>query len=316
MLHRNLSLKIAAFAVAVGIWFWVLMTEHNPVVSHGLTVAVQVQDIDASLSLELAPTPVEVGIRCPKQDWLDVSKRIEAHVSAQRLRAGRHSLPVRVQAPDGVTVVSTSPGTQTIVLETLVIQSRPVEVKLDGRLPDGGALRRAAAAPSRVRVSGPRSRVEQVLRVVAALDLGRVVPDLPITVPVGAVDVGGGRVEGVSVSPEQVSVTVTGRRELASRLLPVLLQTTGQLPAGYRIGSVRVTPPFVAVTGPDQSVSDLQYLRTADLPLGKLTGNVTRRLSLLVPDGAKVLVDAEVTVTLHIVRELPVATPPVRTRAP
>jgi YbbR domain-containing protein len=306
MLHRNLSLKAAAFALAVFLWFWVLTSQRSPVVSDSVMAEVKVQDIATGLALERTPEAVRVSVRGGRQDIADISRRIEAYVSAEGLGPGRHALPVKVQAPDDTTVVSVTPPTQSISLERLVAQVKTVEVKMVGELPVGYEFLRADSAPRDVRISGPKARVEQVLRAVATVDLQRVVPEIPVAVPVTPVDAVGARVDGVAVSPQQINIRVETKREVASRMVPVVVPTSGTLPDGLRLASVEVNPPMVAVFGASGPVADVGYVLTKPLVLDGVTGDITRTLDLIIPQGLQVVASAQVTVQAKVAREMPI----------
>jgi YbbR domain-containing protein len=306
MLHRNLSLKAAAFALAVFLWFWVLTNQRNPMVSDNVMADVRVQDIAAGLALERAPESVRVSLRGSRQDMADIGRRVQAYVSAAGLGPGRHALPVKVQAPDSTTVVSVTPSAQSISLEPLVTQVKTVEVKLVGELPVGYEFLRADSTPRYVHLSGPKSRVDQVMRVVATVDLQRVVPEIPVAVPVAAVDEVGARVDGVATSPQQINVRVQTKREVASRMVPVMVPTSGSLPDGLRMTSVEVKPPMVAIFGSTGSVAGVSYVTTKPLALDDITGSVIRTLDLVVPDGLQVVASAQVTVRVKVARELPI----------
>jgi YbbR domain-containing protein len=306
MLHRNLPLKAAAFALAVFLWFWVLTNQRNPMVSDNVMADVKVQDIATGLALERAPESVRVSLRGSRQDMADAGQRIQAYVSAAGLGPGRHTLPVKVQAPDSTTVVSVTPPAQGLSLERLVTEVKTVEVKLVGELPVGYEFLRADSTPRYVHLSGPKSRVDQVLRVVATVDLQRVVPEVPTAVPVAALDEVGARVDGVAASPQQINVRVETKREVASRMVPVMVPTSGSLPDGLRLTSVEVKPSMVAVFGATASVADIGYVTTKPLALDDITGGVTRTLDLMIPEGLQVVASAQVTVRVKVAREMPI----------
>ncbi len=300
MLHRNLGLKATAFALAVVLWAWVLVNERNPVVTRPFQVPVSVQSCPAHLAVQYPPEGVQVTVRGQKQDLASLGTRLRAVVSAEGCRAGSHTLKVAVGAPEDVTVVSVRPETVTVSLERVISETHPVETKLVGELPSGDQFLSAEVAPRAVRVLGPTSKVKSVFRVVAPLDLVRAVPTIPMSVPVTAVDTAGARVEGVTLRPQQVSLRVQTKHEVVARTLPVLVRTAGELPAGRQLASIQVVPPFVSVVGPEASVKDLSYVRTVELRLEELTGDTTRTLALVAPEGADLLMSGSVTVSVKV----------------
>ncbi len=97
-------------------------------------------------------------------------------------------------------------------------------------------------------------------------------------------------------------VLVNQRTVASARAVPVVVRTVGTLPQGYRITSIEVTPPVVTVGGPEQTVADLPFLTTEELPLSRLTGDTVERLGVTAPKGTRLLRDTEVRVTVRVAR--------------
>lgn len=91
----------------------------------------------------------------------------------------------------------------------------------------------------------------------------------------------------------------------SARTVPVVPDTVGSPPAGVRITSVQVTPPVVTIAGPEEEVSGLRSVTTAELPLDGLTTDTTQQLPLVVPKGIRLLRDTEVKVTIRVASETP-----------
>ncbi len=104
-------------------------------------------------------------------------------------------------------------------------------------------------------------------------------------------------------------VLVNERVVVTSRTVPVVVQTSSSLPVGLRITSLQVSPPVVTVSGAVDQVDDIRSVATAELQLDGLTEDTTKRLALLPPDGAKLVKDTSVRVTVRVASELPLAKP-------
>lgn len=100
-------------------------------------------------------------------------------------------------------------------------------------------------------------------------------------------------------------VLVTQRGAASARAIPVAVRTVGALADGYRITRIEVEPAVVTVSGPERTVTELQYVETAPLAVSHLTSDTTERLRLLRPRDTRLLRDTEVTVTLHLAPALP-----------
>jgi YbbR domain-containing protein len=95
-------------------------------------------------------------------------------------------------------------------------------------------------------------------------------------------------------------VLVNQRTVASPRTVPVALHTVGALPAGVRISAVQVTPPVVTIAGPEDEVSDVRSVETADLALDRLTADTTQELALVVPKGIRLLRVTDVRVTVRV----------------
>ncbi len=310
MLHRNLPLKSAALLLAIFLWFWVLLNEHNPIVEVPVEVAVTAEDVKAGLALRQPLPPIEVRLRGLQQDTADIGSEVEAFVSCRGMGPERRSLRVQVRAPGNVTVTGVRPAEVLVQLEEVIGEARPVELRLVGEVPPGYQLLDAEVSPEVVRVSGPRSQVEKAGRVVATIDLGQAVHQVPVSRPFYAVD-SSGTVDGsVNLSPSRANVTITMNSLVASRTVPVVVSTHGAPLAGLRIASIEVEPAMVTLFGPANRIQEVGQLETEELVLSGVRSSFTRSLLLRVPEGLNLLADSSVTVTVAIEAGAPVVETP------
>jgi len=241
-----------------------------------------------------------VTLRGLEQDMADLRSNVRASVSCRELGAGRRNLSVRVQAPEDIAIVSVRPASVPVVLETIVSESKPVEVKLVGEPIGGFEVNRADCSPQQVQVSGARSRVDRTAHVVATADLARMVPGVAVSVAAHALDGSGAPVDGVSLTPARVSVTAVTERVVVARTLPVVPRTRGSLPSGLRLASVQVDPPMVTLVLPAARADAVTAIETEELDLSAVRGNTSRTVKLVAPAGASLVDDAQVRVTLRV----------------
>jgi len=307
MLHRNLPLKAAALALALFLWFWVLFTQRTLIVETTVRAPVTARDVGSDLVLERALPPVQVRLRGMKEELGGSLPQVEVFVSCAGLAAGRHVLPVEVTVPENVTVVEVRPPRVEVAIEPVVTEAKPVELRLSGTLPPEYQLSAAEAEPKFAQVSGPRSKVNRATRLVAAVDLSRATPELPVAAAIQAFDRGGSKVDGLAVTPGRAEVTLQVKQALVTRTVPVVVKPKGAPAPGHRVTSVRVEPALVTVSGPADMVARLSQVETEDLQLEGLRAQVTRQLALASPSGVKVLGPSTVTVTVQVERKPPIA---------
>ena len=303
MLLRNLPLKAAAVLLAIFLWFWVMLNEENPILEVPVHKPVVAKDLKPGLALQRELSDADVRLRGLKGDMEGIREAVDAFVSCRGLGAGSYRLGVQVRAPENVTVIGVHPADVSVVLEDIVSANRPVELQRTGDPPAGYELLDTSYSPKTVRVSGAQSQVDRAARVLVTMDLARVVPGVPISLSPRAVDSAGDEVRNVSIAPPRVTVIAEMQPVVVSRTLPVVVRTRGVLPAGLELASVQVSPAMVTVVLPASHVGDVTQIDTEELSLSEAQGSFTRNLRLIVPEGANLMGDPEVRVTVKIAQE-------------
>ncbi len=308
MLHRNLPLKAASVLLAIFLWFWVIINERNPILDVPVSAPIVATDIQPGLALQGTLPEAELRLRGLKRDMEDIRDAVGATVSCRGLGEGSHRLMVDPQAPPNVTVVSVDPHRVSVVLEGIVSAPRPVELHRTGDPPVGYELLDLTYSPRTVEVSGSRSRVDRVSRVLATLDLARVVPGVPVSLSARPLDSSGERVDGISISPGQITANAEMQLVVASKTVPVVVRTQGSLSANLKLVSVAVEPPMVTVLLPASRVDQVTHIDTEQLPLSAVRASFTRSLRLAVPEGVNLMSDPEVRVSVTVAHASPPAT--------
>ena len=210
------------------------------------------------------------------------------------------SLRVNVTAVDPrVTILDFRPRTIQVILDTKVSKTVKVIVT-QSEPPPNLQVGEATVTPPEVVVTGPSAAVNLVVnaRVTATIDGSGVNVDRDVTPD--AVDAAGEVVTGVNLDPSSVHVKIPVYTNLENRTLPVNPIVTGTPAAGFRIGSVDVSPLVVSVEGDQAQLQDLVAADTAPVPVSGATRDVTSQVAYSLPTGVSVIGDQTARVTVHI----------------
>ncbi len=308
MLTRNLSLKLAALALAVFLWFWVLVREQNLIPEQTYRATVTAENVQRGLAVSGDLLTTEVKLRGLREDVEQAGRSVTAYVACRGLGPGRHQLPVRVRVPGNVTVVSVRPSNATVVLEEIVTEGRAVELKLVGEPSSGYELVSVEASPRVVEVAGLRSAVERASRAQVTVDRGRAIPEVPVSLPVEVLDSSGNPAPGVRPEPPQVNVLATLKLVVTPKTVPVVVRTRGSLPSDLTLTSIRVEPPIVTVLGRADRVQEVRQVETEELALSGVSESFTRTLRLVVPGGVSILSGQSVRVAVKVAKPQPLPT--------
>ncbi len=304
MLHKNLALKLVSLGLALFLWFWVLFTQRTVIVETSVKAPIAAHDVAPGLALANALPEAEVRVRGMKEDLTGGPPGVNAYVPCSGLAAGRHTLPVKVQVPKNLTLVEVQPPRVEVNIEPLVKEQKPIEVRLKGSLSPEYELVNSSVRPRYAHVTGVQSRVGQVVRLVANLDLGRITtPELPKTAPIQPLNQAGTVVQGVIVTPAHAEIVLQVRPALVARTVPVVPKAQGTPAPGYRVNSVVVEPAIITISGPAKKVEGLNKVETETFSLDGLTTRVTRKVRVVVPEGVSALNGGTVTITIDVQRE-------------
>jgi YbbR domain-containing protein len=301
MLRRNFAIKAGALLFAIFLWFWVMFSEENPLAQKTVEAPLALAGVPDGTVAFLETEKVRLTVRGLEQDLAGLAG-LQAQVNCRGYRSGQHRITVKALVPEDVSLVTIRPSQVMVRLEEIITKRLPVEIKLIGELLGGLPVQQVQQSPQAVKLSGAESQLAKVTRVRARADLSRLTPGAPVTVPLQALDRTGQRVSGVVLSPARVKLTVLTERALVPKVVPVLLQTQGALPAGITLESVQLEPPMVTVVFPaeQREAEVLTGIKTEILNLTTIQKNTVKDLRLLVPEGFHLTQEPRVRVTIRV----------------
>jgi len=220
------------------------------------------------------------------------------------LLPGTHTVPLTALAAPNrrVTVAGISPSQITVTLELLTTQLVPVLVTITSP----PALAFSAGEPQhetrQVTISGPASRVGQVTAAHATLDLTDQRESLTTDARLVPIDADGHAVDGVTIEPVTVRVSVAVEANSEVREVRVQPNPVGQLPEGYVLTSFDYAPRVVYIGGPADALEVLPgTLLTTPINLSGQTGTFEQQVMLQLPDpDLVVIMGATITVRVGI----------------
>ncbi len=307
---RNWTLALLSLVLSVSLWLYVTEAE-NPVkvdTFPGL-IPVEVVNVPSNLAVAaISETQVSVRIEAPEDVWDRLSiDDFRARVDLSGVTTREVSAKVNVTTSHrDVDVIEPAPREIAVTLEPMTSRVVPVQVDLVGSPPVGFEV--AATEPSRIeaRLIGPETLVNQVQAVCAEVNLSTGVKvSFTQTVILKAKDKRCGDIQGVSIDPEDVRVSVEMQQIVFSAGFIVAPAIRGAPAAGFQIASVTVEPALVRVSGPVevlQSIDAVSGIPTEEVSVdGATAGTLVRTVALTIPEGATVEGASEVTVRVNIV---------------
>ncbi len=338
VLRHNWIFKLLALVMAAVLWAGLISQDENLNIPKDMDpVEIQVQGEQTLRSRGLVITAgdyegLQAAIRAdvPQLKYQDaVGGNYNPRIDLSRIsRPGEYTLDVTTtDSAAWGSVVSVSPASVSLTVESIDTRYVSVITAVDGSLPEGWCLSALKPAVDIVGVRGPASVVSQVGSLVAVIDLSEVdVGSIRASTP-GARSVGftfadadgvlidGGLLEVLlnSAVSKDIPVTYMLNRATDVQLKPESLWT-GTPAAGYAVQSVSPEAAFT-LSGRRTSVftASERYYRVEPLSVEGATGDVTGTVFVTLETGASFVDDQVVrddnfsggaseafTVTVHI----------------
>lgn len=294
MLRNNKVNAVIAFLAAVVLWIYVV-GQVNPETTAritGIPVVFAGEESLADNDLALVDpgnVTVDITIRGDRSDVRKVvakSSRVTAVADISGLSKGEHTVSLDISVPSSVDLDKSSIEEVTVQIDDLIRKDIAVEIDYDGSFPESQKLGEVTIDPEKITVTGAAAtvnKIDRMLAVVSASELSE--KKTSFNKEVVAVDAYGQEVDHVSLSASKVHITAG---LVATKMLPLTVETTGTPADGYEVSSVDA-PATVTVEGPLSAISDLTEITAEAIDVTGLSGDATVDLSCKLPDGVSII---------------------------
>jgi len=307
-ISENYRTFLWAFALSIAVWI-AAVTSADPDETRALSSTVPVQVVGQDPSLVVSsriPTEVEVTLRAPRSVWEIIEadpQIVQAILDLSGLSSGEHSLELQIQIDARpVQIVSVSPHIITFELETLATQTFRVDLSLTGETAIGYQVGENSLVPAEVVVAGAQSQVEKVVRARVSVNLSGIRENLDQNLRVEVLDENGQKVDGVTVSPESIQVTLPVSQQGGYRDVAVKVVVLGRVASGYRLTDISVFPPVVTVfaANPELVGTLPGVVETQPLELQSAKEDISTRVALNLPEGISIVGEQTVLIQAGI----------------
>ncbi|MEX1248695.1 MAG: CdaR family protein [Anaerolineales bacterium] len=290
---KNLGTLLLALAIAFAVWISaVVAADPNEERDFPTPLALQVRGLGPGLVLlGNLPTDTLLRLSAPVSLWDRLTSRadtVEVFIDVTGLESGEHTVPIEVDSELGpFRVVQVLPSEVNIQLEPLVVRQLEIEPQVQGTPALGFELHDATVTPAMATVSGPANLVNQMVRLVARLNVNDARQTLTSTVDIQALDGSGSVLSGLTIDPAQADIEQTIAQAGGYRDIAVNVETVGQPAGGFRVTSISVDPPIVTLFSTDtQIVAGVPgFVSTEPLDLSSAKEDIVARLALILPQG-------------------------------
>lgn len=306
MLRKNFRYKMLALTAALVLWAYANLGQ-NPNVTREIKVPLDVSDIQDGYLITDAPETVRIllqGQRTHVESIVEDPESVSAVVRLRGKKAGHYMLPLKVQIPDGLTVLVKAvpiPREVGVTIAEKVDRSLPVDVQFLGPPPVGLRFGSPKLTPDRATFSGSSETVNSVEQLVASVDAkGAASGVIDTTSSLAPLDKNGKRVAGLELAPAKVHVHLQLLDAPASRIVFVSPSVVGQPQYPNEVTKIEVSPQTISVTGSADQLGGVTTIRTEPISVDGRTAGFTQRVRVVAPKGLTIGDNGMVRITVTI----------------
>lgn len=273
-LTKNLGLKILSFLIAIVVWIIIVNIE-DPLITKKFT------DIEVTPINENAITTINQVYTILEGDRVDISVsgkksmveklresdlKAYADLSALSKVSATEIVPTCTKySEDDVTLTLGKVKMMKVSLEDLESRQFQVEVVTSGEVAKGYHIDNKSTSPNLITVSGAKSEVNQIERVVVTVDVTGRTSSFEQEVKPKVYDKHGDLMDSskltFSVERFQVTIDLVKTKEVI-----LMIQVKGEPKDGYEVGEINYEPKTVTVAGEQSALDDMSYLKiTCDI---------------------------------------------------
>lgn len=309
-LRYNFGYKLIALLFAVILHFYVagLINTRPP---HLLILPMSVRNLPPSLMLNADDLPsVTLTLDGSAEEISRLSDTtVTAWVDLSHAKPGATSpLPVHIAGLPPSVSVETDPPLLTLQLEPRRRRQMPIGADDIGTAPAGYSFSPPSITPREAVITGSRTAVNSVVRLVAQADPDQVPGAVDDDFQIAALDASGSPVGNVTILPTTAHVRLEAVRSLSRKTLIVSANVVGTLAVPYRFGNIEVSPATVVAEGRPELLAAIGTLTTRPINVAGATKDVVQRVEPLVPAGLSLSPSGPITVTIHVIAP-PLAAP-------
>jgi YbbR domain-containing protein len=300
-----------AGSLVLAFFVWVIATfQSDPIQQARFPSRVDVQLTADPGLLIISPVPqnrtASLVIRAPRSVFdLLSTEEIDVWADLTGIGPGEHTIELQAKlARPQASVIDISPSQMRLVLEAADQRQIPLRAVITGEPPAGYSREEPVfdVNLNQVLVSGPASKVDEVVAAQVAIDLGQQRNPYEADMKLTAVNADGDAVTDVALDPPIVHVGVPIRRRDDVREVAVRPKIDGTPPVGYVLNALSYDPQVILVSGSPSQLAGLpDTLSTQPIDLTDRTTNFEAEVPVVVPDGNLLVLSGQnITVSVEI----------------
>ncbi|MDY6065800.1 MAG: CdaR family protein [Finegoldia sp.] len=301
---ENLVTKIVCLLLAVFLWSYVMGMENPKVTREIRDVKIEYKNLDKlaeakRVIIEPESPTMSVTIEGRRNEINKIKPEdIGASVDVSQIQSDSQSLPIKINALLGVSVINQSD--QILVVNSQPISTEKVEINVSsvGKLPEGVEVSSIRLDPEIISISGAQKYLDDFEYALVRLDNSKITGDLNLEMPIEMVTSGSNKAsDHITKSHENAKVVIETK---ITKEVPITVRYTGSPPKELSLDSITTLPKTVKITGKDIDINSIESIETQPIDLSKISESKSVDVGLSIPPNAKLEDESNRSVTAEV----------------
>ncbi|BAL80584.1 CdaR family protein [Caldisericum exile] len=273
-LSKIFNIKVIAVFFAVGLWYYVSITQgpvitktfkNVPVVPINVSSESYISNDLPTISV-VAEGPSKVILGLKDSDFI-------ATVDLSNKKEGDFLVDVEISPPSSVIrVKSFSPDKIRVMLESISSKKFPIVSEfINSSQTTQFFPSLPLVSPSSVIAFGPNSELSKIRRVYISIDVSKIKENTTLILPVQVETIDGTTLKNVYLNPSSVVAEVKVSEDNSIVTVPIIPIIRNAPPQGFGVRSVSVSPSVVTISGPISVITNIKNVSTDPIDLTQIT---------------------------------------------
>ena len=284
-LKHNTRIKIISLFSAVVLWLYVMTVVDPVIVQSYKDVSVNITNMDdiKNNNLSIYSTSdlnTDIYIKGRMSSLKRIKKSdIYIHGNVDQPKDGKNIVDLKADLPNGATY-QLNPQMITVDLEKEISINKEIEIKVEGKM--ANEIGDIQTSKRTTRVSGPKSLVSKVDKVVGVLKVEDKVEKISSKVYIKAVDIYGKEIKNIDIQDYSIIVDAT---VLKSKQVAVNIKLDGNLPDGYELKEYKLSQQNIQIRGKEDVLAEIDAINTEPINLNNISKDTNIDIKLQLPKG-------------------------------
>lgn len=299
----NIMTKAISVVAALVLWMYVIGEVNPEIVQELKNVQVDLVNMEnltqtGLIIMDQDYYSVNVKVRGRRSDINNITAdTIHALADMRGFGQGQNSIPVEVNLPSNLQLEEINPLQIKVTIDEVVKRAKPVVIEFEGTAAKGYIHGTPEISLPEILVSGPKTYVESVDRIVATVNLNHSNIDINQSLPFRIVDADNNEVLSVTTDETYIEASVPIYRV---KSVPIEVNTTGSPAEGYELISIIHIPSKLEIMGPKETVEAVQKVTAKTVSLDRLTETKNIPLTVTLPEGTQLASEKQPRIKVFI----------------